>query len=105
VRLDELQQEVQEGADEGPRVGDLLHPALPVPHGRPVQFGLEHEVGVVHDSRGVLVLGQAGQNDEAEGQVVVSDVRLSVLHGDRDVLEEGHQQIEKGIGRAFEEKF
>ena len=93
VRLDELQEEIQEGADEGPGVGDLLHPTLPVPHGRPVQFGLEDEVGVVHDGRGVLVLGQAGEDDEAEGEVVVGNVRLGVLHGDGDVLEECDQQV------------
>ena len=70
-----------------------VHTSLPVPHGRPVELHLEHEVGVVHDGGGVLVLRQAGEDDEAEGHVVMGHVRLGVLHGDGDVLEECDQQV------------
>ena len=75
-------------------MGDLLQAALPVAHGRPVQLRLEDQVGVVHDSRGVLVLCEAGEDDEAESDVVVSHVRLGVLHGDGDIFQESHQEID-----------
>ena len=40
---------------------------------------LEHQVGVVHEGAGVLVLGDADQDDQAQGDVVGGSLGLVVL--------------------------
>ena len=49
----------------------------------------------MHKCCGVLVLSHTGQDDEAECDIVVCNVRLCVLHGDAYVLKEGHEKVDR----------
>lgn len=61
-------------------MGCPLRHHLAVPHGQPVEGHREHQVGVVQQQVAVLVLGDAGDDDEAQFDVAEAFLRLGVLH-------------------------
>ena len=76
----------EESADERPEGQRLIGGGLAVAHGQPVQRNAEGEAGVVHQRAGVLVLGHARQDQEAQLRAVVGRLGARVLHHDRTAL-------------------